>query len=61
MTGELPLLRPFFGTLLKQSRYVRRYTGESVATLFQFKEPVSPHVAARGAECIVSRQLENLK
>jgi dethiobiotin synthetase/adenosylmethionine--8-amino-7-oxononanoate aminotransferase len=35
------------------SRYVQRYTGQSVSTLFQFNDPVSPHIAARDASYIV--------
>ncbi|KAF9694523.1 hypothetical protein EKO04_007404 [Ascochyta lentis] len=34
--------------------YVRRYTGQSVSTLYQFKDPVSPHLAARGSKDIPS-------
>ena len=34
-------------------RYVQRYTGQSVSTLFQFNDPVSPHIAARDAPYIV--------
>ncbi|KAH7398208.1 pyridoxal phosphate-dependent transferase [Pyrenochaeta sp. MPI-SDFR-AT-0127] len=34
--------------------YVRRHTGQPVTTLFQFKEPVSPHIAARGAKHVPS-------
>lgn len=35
-------------------RYVRKFTGQDVDTLWQFGEPVSPHVAARGAADFVS-------
>lgn len=35
-------------------RYVRKFTGQSVTTLFQFNDPVSPHVAARTASSIPS-------
>ena len=39
-------------------RYVKRHVdGASVTTLFQFKEPVSPHIAVRGADFVVSFQL----
>ncbi|KAH7068739.1 pyridoxal phosphate-dependent transferase [Paraphoma chrysanthemicola] len=31
-------------------RYVRRHTGGSADTIFQFNDPVSPHIAARGAQ-----------
>lgn len=42
-------------TLLTRVSYVRRYTGQPVTTLYQFKEPVSPHIAARGSKDIVSK------
>jgi dethiobiotin synthetase/adenosylmethionine--8-amino-7-oxononanoate aminotransferase len=32
----------------------RHVKGAAVTTLFQFKDPVSPHIAARDAEFIVS-------
>jgi hypothetical protein len=35
-------------------RYVRRHTGKSTHTIFQFSDPVSPHVAARGSQHSVS-------
>ncbi|KAF2031569.1 PLP-dependent transferase [Setomelanomma holmii] len=31
-------------------RYVRKYTGKSAYTIFQFDDPVSPHIAARGSQ-----------
>ncbi|KAH8728086.1 pyridoxal phosphate-dependent transferase [Phaeosphaeriaceae sp. PMI808] len=37
-------------------RYVRRFTGQSVSTLFQFNDPVSPHIAARAAASIPSNE-----
>ncbi|KAJ4368142.1 hypothetical protein N0V83_006497 [Neocucurbitaria cava] len=34
--------------------YVRRFTAQPVTTLFKFKDPVSPHLAALGAKHLVS-------
>ncbi|KZM25942.1 ATP binding [Ascochyta rabiei] len=36
----------------RDDNYVRRYTGQSVSTLYQFKDPVSPHLAARDSKDI---------
>ncbi|KAF2473837.1 bifunctional dethiobiotin synthetase/adenosylmethionine-8-amino-7-oxononanoate aminotransferase [Lindgomyces ingoldianus] len=38
-------------------RYVARYAGHSTSTLVKFPDPVSPHLAARGAAEIVSALL----
>lgn len=39
-------------------RYVKKHVdGAVVTTLFQFKEPVSPHVAVRGAAFTVNISL----
>lgn len=37
-----------------QDSYVQKYSGRRVSTLFKFNEAVSPHVAARGADLLVS-------
>ena len=36
------------------SRYVRKYAGVPVATLFKFSEAVSPHIAALNDKTAVS-------
>lgn len=33
--------------------YIQKYVGQTVTTLFQFNDPVSPHIAARDSEVIV--------
>ncbi|KAF2994495.1 hypothetical protein E8E13_002183 [Curvularia kusanoi] len=33
----------------RDDNYVQRYSGQPVSTLYQFKDPVSPHIAAKGA------------
>ena len=35
--------------------YVQRYLGQSVSTLYQFENPVSPHIAAREANNVVRK------
>ncbi|KAF2871438.1 pyridoxal phosphate-dependent transferase [Massariosphaeria phaeospora] len=40
-------------------RYVRKYAGHPVSTLFKFDEPVSPHVAARNSDYIPSDDVLN--
>ena len=37
-----------------RSRYVRRYANLSVSTLFKYDDPVSPHIAARNENRVVS-------
>ncbi|KAH6614097.1 pyridoxal phosphate-dependent transferase [Boeremia exigua] len=38
----------------RDDSYIQKYVGQTVTTLFQFNDPVSPHIAARDSEVIPS-------